>query len=263
MKNLFLSTLMLAALTTACSNDETAPVEYGSFRVVLGEQDEVVVTRTATQLTSEQAANYQVTLKQLKSGSQTEYETKYSKSYSSIQNTDLTYPAGSGYLIEAQSYTSGAAYTGDGEARYGGSQSFSITAGTTTNVTVACEMVNSKISVVFDSNLADKIYDYKVIVDPTPSTSDGATHRAIEFNSSNASGKYAFFDAGKTVSYNVLGKKTQNGNEVTLATGSVTTVAKTNHKLNVKLTSNGQYSIVITVDDSCTDSSSDVEVSPY
>lgn len=169
-------------ILTACSGDaEMKDAGQGAFTfgITTDGMNIEVVTRTAHQLTANEAADYNITLNQ---GD----ETIWSKRYADIIDADRTQPLGSGYTVSAENCSTDEAENaneGWGQRRFAGkSDPFVIVSKETTLVMVNCSMYNAGLCVLFDKSFTDYFSEYAVTTDDL---------RALKFNATNG----AEFDA--------------------------------------------------------------------
>jgi hypothetical protein len=253
MKKTFFAALAIIAMASCSNDDGTAPVEYGKINLSITQDEPKVEVETRT--SDSDYDNYTVNIYYQASSSSTK-ENKFSGTYSTFKSTEYSFATGSGYSIDVESCTADAAKTANdnyGQKRIAGSSTFSIASGTN-DVTVSCTMANSQVSVVYDASFTSNFTDYDVEF-----YSASSTDRVLK----NSTGKDMYFPAGETIMYKITGKF--NGTEKTYSGEgySFTSVAAKNHKLTVKATASGKISLGITVTDTVTDTTEEVEVNPY
>lgn len=250
MKKLILSTLAVAILAS-CSNDALDPVEFGTLSLKV--QNDTNIGATLTRATTSDYDSYTVNI------TNSSNSTNISSTYGTISASDYTLPAATGYSIEAYNCTEDAsksANTNYGQARFYGSNTFGITANSTTSVTVACSMVNSKVCTSYSSDFASKFTNYS-----TEFYASDETSRKLTDTAAKTANKEMYFSAGKTINYTITASF--NGTTKTY-TGSFTSVAAKNHKLNVGVsTDNGALGLSITVSTTVTDKDESITVNPY
>lgn len=149
MKKIMIAAAALVAMTACNKTLIEGPVadsEYGYINFGLSSDMEIVDTKATV---DKEGSTYNVYLKK---GSA--YQWSNYKEYSEIKEADLTVPAATDYVIEAENYTeteAEAVNNSYGAVRVKGASSpFAVKAGETTNgVTVHCTPVNAKVTVGF------------------------------------------------------------------------------------------------------------------
>ena len=251
--------LLLTALLAACSNNtdnDPQPVEYGTISLGIS-NDESVTVSPREAATPEVLANYNITVKQ---GEDQKYNGKYS-------TLTTTYPAGTNYTVSAESCTDDEALTANsnwGQARYFGQteNSFEIKANENTAVAFTCTMTNTKVCVIWDPTISDNSFfsEYSVQLWEASNVS-----RSCTFGSTSVEDNpVAFFNIDSdpqltgTVSYKF------GGVSKTATISPITLKAKDYNKLTVKASgSNGGIALTITIDDTTTPVSTDIDINPY
>lgn len=196
-------TLLAAVLCSACVHEQDMPVAplQGTFSLGLSTDLAVEVeTRAAVQLTSDEAADYLVTLWDNGMAVWTQ------KRFADVTPADCTQPLNGEYTVTAENLTEADAErtnAGWGSRRYAGtSEAFTLVANQTTHVAVPCSMTNAGLTVVFEKSFTDFFTDYAVTTDD---------RRALKFSSEDApsDGVYptAFYnipDGGASLSLDVI-----------------------------------------------------------
>jgi hypothetical protein len=155
MKKIMIAAAALVAMTACNKTLIESPIadsEYGYINFGLSSDMEIVDTKAVVSQTGD-GANYNVYLKKGSAYQWSNGGINY-KEYSAINEADLTVPAATDYVIEAENYTeteAEAANNNYGAVRVkGASSQFAVKAGeTTTGVTVHCTPVNAKVTVGF------------------------------------------------------------------------------------------------------------------
>lgn len=265
MKNLILSAMMIAAIFTSCSKDDSDYEGYGNIAVNVNSDVNLsaVQTRAATTVTDETTLNtYSFTVKRASVAN-----TTWTGNYTYIKSA--SFAAATDYTISAENCNAATARTANsyyGQKRiYGESSQFAIKAGETTAVTLNCTVANSMVTVTLDNTtLGNYFSSYEVSIGD--GTGDG--QRMLKFDSSNTT---AYFDAGVTLSYSISAKLKNSestvtfNNTIALGTTENKTEAAKNYNITVKASSsNGKISLTMTVDDSLTDVTvPEVAIDPY
>jgi hypothetical protein len=260
MKNLIMSALMIAALFTSCSKDESDYEGYGNIAVNVKSDVNIsaVQTRTATAVTDDsELAKYKFYVK--KGG-----EDKWNGTYANLKIATFAASSANDYTVSAENCTETEAKTSSnnyGQQRlYGVTSGFSITAGQTTDVSLTLTVANSKVSVILDNSLSTYFDEYAVSI--------GETGRMLSFPDANT---IAYFNAGTELKYSIAatlksGSKVTFANSVSLSNSdkSATTKAATYYKITIKASStNGQIGLSLSVDTSMTESTGEVSIDPY
>jgi hypothetical protein len=239
---------LAVAILASCSNDALDPVEFGTLSLTV--QNDTNIGATLTRATSDYDS-YTVNI------TNSSNSTNISTTYGTLSGTTYTLGATSGYSVEAYNCTeadSKSANNNYGQARYYGSNTFTILANSNNSVTVACSMANSKVSTSYSSDFQSKFTNYST----TFYASDDVDRKLTDTNASSAD---MYFLAGKTINYTITAAF--NGTTKTY-TGSFTSVAAKNHKLNVGVsTTNGALGLSITVDTTISDKDESITVNPY
>lgn len=247
MKRVF---LYVMAIVTASCNDVRieAPEDYGELSVVLsGEPVVDVVSKASSELTADQAKDYYIAVYADPecTGNPVVGKTKYSE-----LSDPILIPAGT-YYVWAESCGTAEAEDGNGCMRLAGtSAAVEVRAGFSESATVACSVVNAKVSVAFDTSVADKFNDDDLTVtlkrtDPSRSLVAGYSEGGKEF----------WFAAGSLVTYEISGISALTNERVTAA-GTITgtgeggtLAAKDNIQLNIKaVSSNGILTLTPSID---------------
>lgn len=230
MKKIF-TLVSLAAAVCACSKNGITPSDYGYIEVA-GISNDVTVTTKATQNVND-ISSWTIKVE----------ETAYT-------GPDQKFTAGT-YTVTASNYADEAAAnaskSGWGDAFYTGSNSVTVTAGQTADVTIACGKAhNARLAVVFNTaTFGTFITDYSVTV-----TKDGVGEGLV-FNSANTDAK-AYFAANTanvayTIKYKYNGEEKQANGTITLG------AAATEKKITISANNNGTITVTISYDDEFTE----------
>lgn len=255
----------IALMAAACTNNDAPTQEYGQINLALANSanPEIDVnTRTVTDLTEADAANYNIAVYQT---GKTMLEPT---NYITFKNTTTIFPVGSNYTVTAESCTEDDAKTANnntGQARYfGTSDVFEINTNQVSDVTVTCSMANAKVSITYDEVFAKVFSGYTVAI-----YTEADESRKVTFDS-NAKIQYgesiydaAFFNVdsnNKNLKCTVTGSYKGN---VRTATQTITLEAAKHYKINIKTSASGQIGVALKVDDTVTDVDQNVEVNPY
>ena len=225
----------LAAIICACNKNEPVGTGYGYIEVA-GISNDVTVTTKATQNVTDLSGWT------IKVG-----ETVYTGSNQKFTAGTYTVTA-SNYADEA---AANASESGWGDAFYTGSNSVTVTAGQTADVTIACGKAhNARLAVVFNTEtFGSFITDYSVTV-----TKDGVLEGLV-FNYANTDAK-AYFAANTanvayTIKYKYNGAEKQANGTITLG------AAATEKKITISANNNGTITVAISYDDEFTDGGGD------
>lgn len=246
MKKIF--TFILASFAIiACSKNEQ-PIEYGSVELKAVQGSTVFVeTKASTEISDD----YKVTITNTTSGS-----TVKSDTYGNLKGI-FTLPAAS-YKVEAESCSVADAETANtnwGKARYAGSKTFDITAGSSQNVAFECSMANSKVTVAYDPTFTSQFSTYSVETYTVEA-------RKVTFDGSSTHQTPAAYFAPATLNVVITG--TNLVGAAKKYTETITLAAKTWHKLTIKATTTqGSVDLSITVDDTILEITNDITVDPY
>lgn len=232
MKKNFFTAMVLGMCLTACTNDDfQAETPYGHISLNVSNAP-VIETRAAVE--ASELSKWTVVVKQ----GDTE---KFNGSANTLPGKSF---AAGAYNVAAYNYaTDDAAHAvneGWGAARYeGNTDDVQVVAGKTTQAEISCEKAkNSRIGVVFNQSFIRAVAaGYSLAV--------SAGQREFTFDDSNAD-KKAYYSASTEVSY-TLSYNFQGTNKT--ASGTFTTVAGVERRLNVQLNSNGSISLNITYED--------------
>ena len=256
MKKIIVFAAALAAMT-ACNKSvlETAtPSEgFGYINLGISADAEMVVTKAATPLTSQQLTNYTVTLKQ---GGTTEWTNKYS----AITSDDWTVPAGT-YTVEVENLTVAEAYENKdnnnpyGQLRLAGSSPVTVVAGKTATCTVPCTVANAKVTFITNA-------DFNIAFEnPTVSVSQtiGETTRTVDMgtpasahNAENITA--AYFEAGTNAATWTLTATLKGETKSKVYSKAITLTAGKWSQVTFSTTNtNGTISLNVTVDETMTD----------
>ncbi len=236
MKKILTGALGLALMAVACNTLGEPEVQYGEISVSLGEPDVEVVTRAAETLdpSSADAADYTVRI--LNSSGVEQYKAKYN-----VFETQRL-PLGD-YYVTAENCSEAEAEQDNGQMRlFGESAVLTLSADNLSQtVRVDCEVVNSRVAVVFDSTVENRFEGLKVVL------AGASTGRSVTVGQTASGVETETWFNPQTVNYTISGRFTQLGKDIKIE-GSRTLAAKNNIKLVVKLNlSNGQLLPVVTV----------------
>ena len=252
MKNNILSAAALTFIAVACNQKTEQPLYYGELSVSLSGEPEIEVVSKAAQTLdpeSADAANYTVRI--FDSSDVMKYEAKYN-----VFKTQ-TLPLGT-YYVTAENCSATEAESDNGQMRlYGRSSDITLSTDLLSQeAAVNCEVVNGKVTVVYDSSVSGRFTGLKVDLisgDRTVTVNETATdvETVIWFNPA-------------TVSYTISGTFDATSKPVNI-TKQVDVQAKSNIRLVVKVNlSNGQLVPNITFDTSIDDpTTEDGEFNPY
>lgn len=242
MKKFF--TLALASLMLlSCSKDSIWNAQEQGQLSVNVEQGASIFVET-------KAANTDnFNLKIVKDGGDIKYNGKVS-----AFTSPMTLPTGT-YTVYAENITAEEALAGRGAQRLADTlKNVTVNANNITNITLNCEMVNSKVSFAFDETFTSAF--------DMANTQITESLRGIVW-SKNATldTEIAYFEPG-TLNYTITTKRAGVNKS---HTGQIAMLAKTWHKLTVKANvENGQLGdITVTVDDTVEEALGDITVDPY
>lgn len=265
-------TIAAACVALVACNEKfiASPVNdgFGYLDINLSTNDDIVVsTKAATELTAEQAANYTLTLND---GSQNTWQ----KKYSAITDADKKLTPGS-YTLSAENITEAEAESNksnSGEKRiYGISNSFTITAGKTEPVTVNCAVVNSAVTVAFDSSFGTYFqsgYTVEIKKGTRSFTTAGTAENPATLTAGHEESNQKFYNLSANTAENVLtctitakliGESTPQN-----YTKSYTLTKATWHKLTFKASSDkGQITVItISVDETLKPDPQNITIDP-
>lgn len=245
MKKFF--TLALASLMLlSCSKDSIWNAqEQGQLSVNVEQGASVFVETKAAVNTGD------FNLKIVKNGGKVEYNGKVS-----AFTSPMTLPTGT-YTVSAENITAEEALEGRGAQRLADTQeNVTVNANKTTNITLNCVMVNSKVSFAFDETFKSAFEMENTQI--TESSRGIVWTKNATLDEENE--EIAYFEPS-TLNYTITTKR--DGEDKTY-TGQVEMAAKTWHKLTVKASVvNGQLGITVTADDSVVAVPGDITVDPY
>lgn len=262
-------TIAAACVALVACNEKfiASPVNdgFGYLDINLSTNDDIVVsTKAAATLTAEQAANYTLTLNN-------ESNNTWSKKYSEITDSDKKVTPGS-YTLAAENISETDAETNNGAKRiYGISESFQITAGAVQNVTVNCAVVNSAVTVAFDSSFDTYFksgYTVEIKKGTRSFTTAGTEDNPATLTAGHEENNQKFYNLSDNTSENVLictiTATLTNENTAQTYTTNYTLTKATWHKLTFKASSDkGQIGVItISVDETLTPDAKDVTIDP-
>lgn len=245
MKKFF--TLALASLMLlSCSKDSIWNAQEQGQLSVTVEQGASIFVETKAANTGD------FNLKIVKNGGE---DVRYDDKVSEF--TTMTLPTGT-YTVSAENMTAAEALEaneGRGAQRLADTlKNVTVSANQTTDITLECEMVNSKVSFAFDETFTSAF--------EIENTQITESSRGIEWSkNATLNTEIAFFNPG-TLNYTITTKRAGANKTYT---GQVEMAAKTWHKLTVKANvENGQLGdITVTVDDTVEEALGDITVNPY
>lgn len=242
MKKFF--TLALASLMLlSCSKDSIWNAqEQGQLSVNVEQGASVFVETKAAVNTGD------FNLKIFKNGGKVEYNGKVS-----AFTSPMTLPTGT-YTVSAENITEAEALTDRGAQRLADTQeNVTVNANKTTNITLNCVMVNSKVSFAFDET-------FKSAFEMENTQITESSRSIVWSKNATLESEIAYFEPG-TLNYTIT---TKRAGEDKTYTGQVEMAAKTWHKLTVKANvENGQLGITVTADDSVAEVPGEIIVDPY
>lgn len=260
MTNKILTAAALLMMTVACTQKEEQPQQYGELSIRLANAVDVQVDTKVEG--SPDVSGYMVYI----TGG-TDYA-GYSSLYSAFEPQRL--PLGD-YTVSAENMNAGAAEAGKGKMRIAGSVDVELTAANLApEVTVQCSVVNSLVTVEFDSASVNPEQFDNLKVEVTGGDSE-RTFTVLAGGEASGElqsvGNTELWFNPSTVSYKISGTFKQTGKEVDIS-GSKTLVAKNHMKILVSVNlENGQISNDLTINvDSTIDSNiqtEDAEFNPY
>lgn len=201
--------------------------------------EEVIDSQPLTKaLTDDQIGTFTVAVK----------DTDISGLYSSLSGKEFALPAGN-YVATAENMTVEAAEEGYGQARYFGSEPFTISAlAKTTTVTISCSVANCAVNAALD-------YAFKGVFEEASTTVTVAEDpyfsvRPLDILSGTAVNP-AWYSAGKSISIKVSTKKTGATEQVSYLAPSFVTVAGKSYNLTISLSeiTSGGLTIKLTESD--------------
>lgn len=236
MKKTIIIAAALVAMT-ACNKSliEVSPAEeFGTISLGVTTDTEMVVTKAGTEMTADQLAGYNVTLKQGET-------VKWTKEYSAIKEGDLKQPAGT-YTLYVENLNEDEAAPADekGAVRVAGTTEFTVKAGIDNPVSVTCEAVNSRVTVA--NSFTEGVFTAAEIT-----ITDGT--RALPMAWGHAEENGAYYSAGKNITW-TLTVTLSNGSKKTYTDPeATTTVARKWTQINFSNSStNGNIVVEIVVD---------------
>ncbi|MDO4735429.1 MAG: DUF4493 domain-containing protein [Bacteroidia bacterium] len=242
MKKIF--TLALASIMLfSCSKEEIwTAQETGQLSVNVEEGASIFVETKA----SVETGNFK--LKVLQDGTTEKYNGTVAEF-----SSPMVLPVGT-YTVSAENISAEQAIEGRGAQRLAAKNtSVVVSANETTEIDLTCEMVNSKVSFVFDDT-------FKAAFDIANTLITESSRGITWSNAAELDKEIAFFEPGE-LNYTISTKKDGVDKEYS---DKITLTAKTWHKLTVKAsTANGQLSITVSADDEVAEDEQDITVNPY
>lgn len=247
---------IVSVILAACSNDDDSVItEYGYLNLTIDTDETVVLPVRAA--TAEELQDYTVILAQSD-------EIVWEKKYSEIEDTDLSFTRGNGYTVTAENCTETEAETANdnlGQARYAGtSETFKITIGETTDVSVTCSMQNAQVSVTFDESFTEAYTTYSFDFYKTEDADRTFSYTETTTDTSS----YVYFNTGDNSELTYALKATKDAEERTLASGTVTLVAAKWIMFSISTSPNGFVAIsTVSIDNTVEEEDSTHSISPY
>lgn len=254
MKKTLIAAIALFSMT-ACNVQviETPSAdEYGYINLGIAAETEMVVTKA--DLTTEDLANYSIELK--KDGNNVE---GWPKTYSSITADDWKVAAGT-YTVVATNIDAENAYKNEdgsntyGKVRVSGESDVTVTAGSTTNCTISCIPINSKVSFKYTARF-DNVFDITSLTITNGSrainmTNDAKLETSLDGNNTGLAA--AYYEAETSLTWNLSVSKANNTTKT--YEGSLTTKADKWSIVTFSVNSeNGEIGIEVLVDGEITD----------
>lgn len=244
--------------SSSCNKLELIEEGFGEINLVIDSDKEIII-ETKSSETEDELNSYLLSI------TKGEEIIMNNKLYSSVVvNGKIGMKNGEGYILTAQNCTESEAleYSNNwGRARFSGtSDQFDIVSDKSTNVSVKCTMQNAKVCVAYDASFVYTFTDYEVCM-----YEDSNPQRKLIFDK-NASliSPFGYFniDDSPNLKYEIRGR-VNGGNIKVLYEGSVELSASKCIKLICRSTPNGKVETGITVDNSVTDKSEDIDINPY
>lgn len=234
MKKIIFALSAIVMGLTSCTNEDIIEVaESGYGHIAVNVSNDPVVTRAT--VSPDQLANWTIVVTDANN------DTCFADTANELSSKAF---AAGNYTLTAYNYvddaTAHAANDNWGDARYTGTApSVQVVAGGTATPTIACgKAQNARISVVFNESFTNAVAEGYTLV-----TSHGTRSRT--FPPTNGD-KKAYYPANVNVDYTLT---YTYKNEERKAIGKITTVAGTEHQLNVKMNTNGTISVSIQYED--------------
>lgn len=243
-----------ALLAVSCNNAMIEdPVQYGTLSVSLaGEPGIEVVTRAEE--------NETVDLYAFNVYASSAAQNQSLGTYGSLKtSTELIRLQADDYTIYAENCNASDAESGNGCKRMYGEDHVTIAAGVLSEAEISCEVVNAKVSVVFNANVEDKFKDNVLTVTfSRPADSDlELSERQCEATYLTGS-EIFWFNAGSVVTYTISGIPVGSNDELSVS-GSIkldadkqpaALASKDNFELNVsvKQSTDGSLKLTASVD---------------
>lgn len=164
--------------------------------------------------------------------------------YSDLSGKEFALPAGS-YRATAENMTVEAAEKGYGQARYFGSEPFTITAlKKTETVTISCSVANCTVSAVLDEAFKEVFDESSTTV--TVAEDASFSIRPLEILS-GATKKQAWYSSGKSLYVRVTSKKAGATEQVSYQAASFATEARKSYNLTVSMSGTTSGGLTLTV----------------
>jgi len=237
MKKTIIIAAALAAMT-ACNKsliEMTPAQELGTISLGVTADTEMVVTKAGSEFDT-----YNVTLKQGET-------VKWTKEYSAIQESDLKVPAGT-YTIEVENVTVEEAYaTENGVIRVSGKSDVTVSAGVSSDCTVACTPQNSKVSFISDASFNE------VFTAASVSVKESASRTVeMEVAQTHSDATAAYFEPA-TMTWTLTATTKLDSKKRTYSKEFSTTKAKWTQVAFTTGNTDGQITVTITVDGQITE----------
>jgi len=191
---------VLMFLSLASCGTETIDGGYGYLEVSLHADVEIDdATRAPEALPESEYADYSVML--YDDNGILMWETSYA-AFSANEGNLRRVPAGT-YTVYVENCTAEEAEEGTGMPRLAGSQEFVISAGRTTTATVACTVINAKITIAYDDDTVTADHENegksRVLYPAGLSISDPAGRRklSIELSATHDDSKAVYYNVGE------------------------------------------------------------------
>lgn len=174
--------------------------------------------------------------------------------YSAVKGKAVSIAPGT-YTITAENITTTAAEEGAGQLRMAATAvGQTVTAGVTTPVNLACEVLSSKLTVVYTDAFKAAFQDYTFVADPSGRNQTIAEGGSVFFNNTK--------DGTVPVNYTISAKHKSSSKDVS-SSNTITLKNAYHHTATVNVGTNGGLSITISADDALTAESNDIIVDPY
>lgn len=174
--------------------------------------------------------------------------------YSEVKDKAVSIAQGT-YTITAENITTTDAEKGAGQLRMAATaEGQEVTAGVTTPVILACEVLSSKLTVVYSAAFKAAFEDYTFVADPLGRNQTIADGGSVFFNNTK--------DGTVKVDYTISAKHISSGKDVS-SPNTITLKNAYHHTATVNVGTNGGLSITISADDALTSENNEITVDPY